>query len=307
MLPMTPHRFLVTKTPVDDPPPAVQFLQDHVGPHERFDGLLCRRPGGRLSDYPLLTPNQATAWDLRDIRISGPLWLSDYARLNRRWTAINEGFTVSTFTQADARFLSWLGVSYVAAPHGEPPREGFRLAYSGGSMDVWKVEGDVARARMVFNWTRCDDGDRAARLSRSLFSAASPLPVLPVAGIAPSGPPPARKPEWDLRWLDDGPEHVALAVRTSHAGLLFLADSYHPGWRSRLDGRPSPIYEAMGAFRAVLVPAGEHTVTFRYVSESFRWGGALSLVTLLAILLIGVVGLVAPRTRHAERSGADGT
>ena len=119
-------------------------------------------------------------WALRDIRLSGPFWLSGYAQLNRRWTALNEGFTVSTFTQADARFLSWLGVSFVAAPHGELPQSGFSLAYSSTSMDVWKIEGAATRARMVFDWVRCDDADESARLSRSLFSVASPPPVVPV-------------------------------------------------------------------------------------------------------------------------------
>ena len=45
-----------------------------------------------------------------------------------------------------------------------------------------------------------------------------------------------------------------------------------PAGRRRVDGRPSPIRPAYVAFRAVFVPAGPHTVVFRYRPAGFALG-----------------------------------
>ena len=52
--------------------------------------------------------------------------------------------------------------------------------------------------------------------------------------------------------------------------MLFLLDLFHyPGWIAELDGRQTPILRADVLFRAVEVPAGRHTVVFRYAPLSW--------------------------------------
>jgi uncharacterized membrane protein YfhO len=67
--------------------------------------------------------------------------------------------------------------------------------------------------------------------------------------------------------------------------VLVLNDALYPGWEATLDGVATPLLRANTAFRAVLVPAGEHVVEMRYRARSFRRGLALAGVT---ILLLGV-------------------
>ena len=43
-----------------------------------------------------------------------------------------------------------------------------------------------------------------------------------------------------------------------------------------MDGQPAPILRAYGALSAVVVPEGEHTVTFRFQPVSVTAGAALS-------------------------------
>jgi hypothetical protein len=303
-LPMAPYRFLTKSTPVSDPPAVVRFLQDHVAPHGRISGLLCVRPNGTISGYPLLTPNQSVVWGLRDIRISDPYWLSSYAALHRRWATIHNGFTTSTFSQANVRLLSWLGVSYLAVPHGKGVVDGFKLAYSGEPADVWEVGERPSRARMIYSWTRCDDEREAARMSREDFSGPMPEPGIPVSGVDSRAGRPSVEPKWNLRWLEDGTDVVSIRVTTDRPGLLFLADSYHPDWKGFIDGRPCPIYRALAAFRAVAVPAGVHTVTMRYRSNAFLAGAAICAGTALLLVLLGLAALFS-RTAKPTRGARD--
>jgi hypothetical protein len=252
----------------------------------------------------MLTPNQSIEWGLRDIRMSGPFWLSPYATLHERWSTVNSGFTTATFSRASTGLLEWLGVTYVAVPHGQGLKNGFQLAYSDPIVDVWKVGKASARARMVYRWIRCDDENKAARMTQNgLFDGGQDF-CMPVAGLAASGPTLASPPKWLLRWEEDNPERVTMVIETDRSGLLFLADTFHPGWQALIDGHACPIYKAMGAFRAVFVPMGAHRVTMHYTSQGFRAGAALSFLTICVLLVMGSIDCW--RRQRAQRDQENG-
>jgi hypothetical protein len=89
-----------------------------------------------------------------------------------------------------------------------------------------------------------------------------------------------------------GPSSSTIRANLTAPGLLVLADSYYPGWNAYVDGLPQPLYAANVAMRGVYVPAGAHTVEFKYEPLSF-WGGALiSTATLILLLLVVGGGLL---------------
>ncbi len=61
------------------------------------------------------------------------------------------------------------------------------------------------------------------------------------------------------------PMRIDLQVAMAQDGYLVLADQTYPGWRATVDGARTPILPVDGVFRGVQVPAGSHTVTFRYL------------------------------------------
>lgn len=63
---------------------------------------------------------------------------------------------------------------------------------------------------------------------------------------------------------NEAPTHTELRTRAGTAGWLVLADQDFPGWSASVDGAMLPIHRANGLFRAVCVPAGEHTVRFDF-------------------------------------------
>jgi hypothetical protein len=57
---------------------------------------------------------------------------------------------------------------------------------------------------------------------------------------------------------------IKLSVDSPDGGFAVLNDVWHPWWRAEIDGKPADILRANVLFRAVEVPPGRHTVTFRF-------------------------------------------
>jgi hypothetical protein len=99
------------------------------------------------------------------------------------------------------------------------------------------------------------------------------------------------------------PNRVVLKVQAA-AGYLVLTDLWFPGWTCTVDGQEAPLYRANYLFRAVAVPAGEHTVVFSFQPASLARGRAVSLATLGLVALVGLVGV---GRRYRNGRGADGS
>jgi uncharacterized membrane protein YfhO len=92
---------------------------------------------------------------------------------------------------------------------------------------------------------------------------------------------------------------VTIAVETDQPGYLVLPDAYYPGWQATVDGQPQPIWRANYAFRAVYVPAGQHTVQFVFDPLIWKVGLVVSGMTLL--VLLGWAGLTWRKRARKER------
>jgi uncharacterized membrane protein YfhO len=69
-----------------------------------------------------------------------------------------------------------------------------------------------------------------------------------------------------------------------------LTDVYFPGWKATVDGHEAPIQQVDYLLRGVRVPAGAHTVEFRYEPASFTAGWIVSLLALIGIAGAAYVG-----------------
>lgn len=81
-------------------------------------------------------------------------------------------------------------------------------------------------------------------------------------------------------------------TRRATEGVAVLSEIYYPkGWSAFLDGEPMPYFRADYVLRGIRVPAGEHTVEFRFEAPNF---GPVVAVTRAssAILLLGTLGLL---------------
>jgi len=78
---------------------------------------------------------------------------------------------------------------------------------------------------------------------------------------------------------------------------LLLADSYYPGWRAYVAGKEKKIELAQGAFRGMMLPAGEHKIDFYYRPTTFKVGLFAFLLALMASGMLFGGALIS----HAEK------
>ena len=88
------------------------------------------------------------------------------------------------------------------------------------------------------------------------------------------------------------PEYASFKV-AGGGGFLVLSDTYHSGWKVRVDGQPARLYRANYFMRAVPVPAGDHLIEFEYRPLSFRLGVWITFLS----LMVGVAFIIGTRKR----------
>ncbi|MEW6621111.1 MAG: YfhO family protein [bacterium] len=88
-----------------------------------------------------------------------------------------------------------------------------------------------------------------------------------------------QNPKSKIKIIDYQPNKIILEASSKGNCLLFLSDTYYPGWQAYIDGKLTKIYRANYAFRAISFPAGNHKVEFIYFPFSFLVGIIGSIVS----------------------------
>jgi hypothetical protein len=213
---------------------------------------------------------------------------------------VSYGFlTDERLLQPASPILSALNVKYLLVPANLRPRLGsnFHQIYTSAQVRVYQnvlaypraffvdaVRGE-ADAQSVLPAVTADgfDGRRLA-----LIETARPPAIPPSAGPA------------NVVMSEHGANRMALATDTATPRFLVLSEMYFPGWRAYVDGAETPIYRTNYLFRGIVVPAGQHTVTFEYRPQSVLLGAAIS-AGALAIALLFAFG--PPRSRRTPVNG----
>jgi hypothetical protein len=104
-----------------------------------------------------------------------------------------------------------------------------------------------------------------------------------------------------ISFVSYGANRMELRVKSGVEGWLLLSDVYYPGWRATVDGARARLLRADYVFRAVRVPAGEHTVEMTFGPWTWYAGLALSVSTWLALAVGAVVKLRSRRPSSRQQ------
>lgn len=81
-------------------------------------------------------------------------------------------------------------------------------------------------------------------------------------------------------------DFVTYAIDAKKAELAIFSEVYYPkGWQISIDGQPAEMIRANYTLRALPVPAGKHTIEFRFDPQSIKVTDGIAYAALLIMLL----------------------
>ncbi|HEV3329486.1 MAG TPA: YfhO family protein [Bryobacteraceae bacterium] len=198
-----------------------------------------------------------------------------------------------------ARML--FGVAYTIAD--KPTPDGGQEVFAGASgMKVYKYAAVFPRAWAVHRLQQAHDSEegkhlineRVAELHDMAFLLQTPPPVETCS-----------MPD-KVELVEHVPNRVSIQATMGCKGMVILSDTFFPGWHATIDGNSAPIYEVNEAMRGVLVPAGNHTLTFQYWPFSVIAGFLLTLAGIGGAIALGLrrVGVGRASLKPADKATA---
>jgi uncharacterized membrane protein YfhO len=79
---------------------------------------------------------------------------------------------------------------------------------------------------------------------------------------------------------------IVLKVRINQSGFLRVIESFDPGWRATVDGAAARVLPANDFALAVRLDSGTHEVRLQYHTPGVATGAAISLVSLLLLVVL---------------------
>lgn len=88
------------------------------------------------------------------------------------------------------------------------------------------------------------------------------------------------------------PNDLQYKYNCRNNGLAVFSEVYYPkGWNAYIDGKLSPHFRANYLLRAMVLPAGEHVVEFKFEPVSYYAGEKVSRISSVVLILLLVAGV----------------
>lgn len=82
---------------------------------------------------------------------------------------------------------------------------------------------------------------------------------------------------------------IKITLNSDCAGQLISTDTYYPGWKVKLDGRPEKILLSNNLFRTINLSKGTHVLEFYYYPRIYIIGLLFSLSGIISALFMGFI------------------
>jgi hypothetical protein len=283
-------------------PPATGAIRELQGAGlARFVGI---DPGGFVPVPSPLDPDLAMRYGIYDGRGRDFPVIDRYTTLwSRNIAAVNPipRFGVPPPNDRALRALGLISVAYLMqSPQAPRLREqALTLVYDAGDARLYRNRHALPRAFVVDHQRVVGTAEDAVEAVESpdFDGRTTAITEERITGVRTAGPPERHSDGW-ASITSYAPERVVVRAGARRTSLLVLTDSWFPGWRAELDGRPAEVYRVNYLLRGVRLPAGTSEVTFTYRPTSYRLGWVTSLVAFLAILAAAFFGWRRPHVTN---------
>lgn len=283
--PFSPRSLVFPKTPV------LEFLTSQEGPFRITGSKVI--PVNLRTPYGLESPEGYET--VHSLRVSQFL-----AALNSGVSRVSPTGRYGIVDNDTSHLLDLVNTKYylvvkedeagLPSPSGSIPnrftKDRFKVAFEDRSVAVLESKTALPRAFMVYDWEVITDGnEQLTRLLDKDFPFDKKVILEANPGIEKE-----QEAKFSTEKITYGPNRISFDVGTEKSGILFISDSWFPGWRAFLGGQETDLLRANHNFRAVVVPAGEHNIQFIYDPLSFKIGLLVSLTTAFFLVALFVVG-----------------
>ena len=197
-------------------------------------------------------------------------------------------------TLSDPRLLDLLGVGY---------------DFSAQTASWSKRDNALSRFTFFESYALVPQEKALALLQSHEFNPNEQVVLETDPGFSPRVPTPSRPVPYQSQATD----RLKIQWQSDTPGVLLFNDSYHSGWRARIDGKSHPLLRANYAFMAVEVPPGRHEIEFEFLPAAFlegirwaKWGVFFVLASAIFLALVEFWAFSGKRQRQRLSQLADG-
>lgn len=271
----------------------VQFLQENAGIN-RYIGY-----NGVYLQY-----NYATQFNI--FSLEGYDSLNDFRRAQLIFSAIKSGelsydiprssdvvLARSLDYEGVPRMMQLAGIKYLV-DHSEYtdvinkdslptlPEDKQTLVFEDRDWKIYEYSDALPRALLAGDYIVEPEDQKAADL---IFNPDINLRDTVILEQNPLGIKPEPDPDAKVEVVSYTPNKITFETSSTKDQLLFLSDTYYPGWKANIDNQKTDVLQANFAFRAVPVPSGKHQIVMYYRPESFIYGLYIASVTVFLIII----------------------
>jgi hypothetical protein len=221
-----------------------------------------------------------------------------------------QGESLSFARAGDPQILDLFAVNYLIVPASSAPDSlpGFRktltnVATSAGTpATLYEREQPIPYARFISAAAvPASPSQIASTVVDPQFAIDRVVLLESAPGMVPGAvpnplPPPSGVTVGVAEWRP-GEMRVQLGDAAPNAGYLLVSENWDAEWRASVDGKAASVLRGDGTLITVPVPAGAREVTLRYEGRSYARGRAITIASLLVV----VIGLALPPVMRRRR------
>ncbi len=101
------------------------------------------------------------------------------------------------------------------------------------------------------------------------------------------------------------PNHLTYISKNDDNGVAVFSEMYYAqGWNAYIDGKPAAHFRVNYTLRALEIPAGQHTIEFKFEPQVIKTGSQITLASsiIFGLILFGGIGFTFYRSRQDEKA-----
>jgi hypothetical protein len=92
--------------------------------------------------------------------------------------------------------------------------------------------------------------------------------------------------------------YIKYSSNNNNDGFAIFSETYYKdGWKAIIDGKETPILRVDYVLRGIQVPAGKHTIEFKFEPQVVKTGSTIALISFIVMMLVIIAGVYFDRKR----------